>query len=125
LRETLEPQTLGSYRLRERSTVLLSPYWLHRHAAYWRNPERFDPARFDDGGERDGNAYLPFGSGPHACFGERFASLVARVVIARILARYRLTLLPGGPIEPQSLISLKPPDRVAVAIAFRRPQMDA
>ena len=33
------------------TTVLISPFVIHRDAAYWREPERFDPARFlDEGG---------------------------------------------------------------------------
>jgi cytochrome P450 len=86
------------------STVLISPYTLHRHPAFWEDPEDFRPDRFVNDAETPANrpAYIPFGAGPHLCIGQAMAQLVARLVLAMAWRRFRLTL-----IEDQDL-SLKP-----------------
>jgi cytochrome P450 len=37
---------IGGHRIPAGSVLLLSPYVLHRHSAFWEHPERFDPERF-------------------------------------------------------------------------------
>mgnify|MGYP006275909205 CR=1 FL=1 len=63
----------------------------------WREPERFDPARFDPThGDAPGHpgAWVPFGGGAHKCIGMHFAYHEVKVVLAALLARYRVEL-PG------------------------------
>ena len=40
-------------------------------------------------------AYLPFGTGPRMCIGNRFALTVAKITIIRILLRYKIVLSPN------------------------------
>ncbi|HUF61383.1 MAG TPA: cytochrome P450 [Verrucomicrobiales bacterium] len=48
------------------SAVVVSPYALHRHPAFWDDPETFQPGRFEN---RPPAAYIPFGAGPRSCIG--------------------------------------------------------
>ena len=45
-RRTIEADELGGFPIAPRTDVLLSPYMLHRHPAYWSDPEEFRPERF-------------------------------------------------------------------------------
>lgn len=87
--------TLLGYRLPAGSSVVISPWAIHRSPAVWANPDRFDPARFDEppGGFAGGHrfAWLPFGAGPHTCVGMQLALLEATTVLATIVQSFRLT----------------------------------
>lgn len=63
---------------------------LHYDAAFFPDPDAFDPNRFTEPGER--TSYMPFGSGPRRCIGEKFATLMIKIFIVAILESYRLTL---------------------------------
>jgi cytochrome P450 len=92
------------------SQVVISPWLVHRNPKLWENPERFDPGRFspENASRRHRFAYLPFGGGPRICIGAAFAIAEALLILATIAQRYRLRLVPGFPIEPQGLITLRP-----------------
>ncbi len=61
-----------------------------------RDPEAFaDPHAFDVA--RDPNPHVAFGGGTHVCLGQHIARLEARVVLERMLARWRrIEVVPGG-----------------------------
>lgn len=63
---------------------------LHHDAAFFPDPDAFDPNRFAESCER--TSYMPFGSGPRRCIGETFATLMIKIFIVAILQSYRLTL---------------------------------
>jgi cytochrome P450 len=90
--------------------ILISPWLLHRSAATWPDPLRFDPARFlgpESGRRRDG--YLPFGAGPRLCIGRDFALVEAALVLAALL-RDRTVRHPPFTARPavDALITLRP-----------------
>ena len=92
-------------------TILIAiPYLTHRHPEFWPDPERFDPTRFEPESEktRPRTAYYPFGGGPRLCIGMGFALLEAQIIMAAILKRYRLELLPDQKIELALWATLRP-----------------
>ena len=54
------------------TTVIMSPYVMHRHPDYFSRPEEFRPERWRDK-TRPKGVYFPFGAGPRVCIGEHFA----------------------------------------------------
>jgi cytochrome P450 len=99
------------------SFVFLSPWITHRDPALWPNPEGFDPERFlEPAPGRPRFAYFPFGGGARQCIGNTFALLEATIVLALVVQRYRVELVPGRPLEPEPLITLRPRDGVPVRI---------
>lgn len=78
--------------LKENDTVLLPIYALHRDPQYFPDPHRFDPERFSE--ENKANivpyTYMPFGSGPRNCIGQRFALIETKIFFFYILANFEL-----------------------------------
>ncbi|XP_058446010.1 cytochrome P450 4c21-like [Malaya genurostris] len=67
---------------------------LHRREDIWGksfltfNPENFTP---ESVGARHPLAFIPFSAGPRICIGNRYAMVSLRVVLVRLLQRYRLS----------------------------------
>jgi cytochrome P450 len=104
-RMPLGDDEIGGYHIPAGSTVWMSQYVTHRHPDFWEEPNGFDPERFRD---HPPPAYFPFGAGPRVCIGNNLALLEARLVIATVLQRLRLELLPEHPVEPEPLVTLRP-----------------
>ncbi|MDB4989861.1 MAG: cytochrome [Myxococcaceae bacterium] len=103
-RSATEATTLGDLPIRAGTTVVYSPYTLHREPRFWSAPEEFRPERFAPGGEASAvprYAYLPFGAGPRRCMGESLAQLEMIFAVARILQRFTLRL-PRDPLPALS-----------------------
>jgi cytochrome P450 len=73
---------------------------MHRHPEYWDRPDEFQPERWLSA---DGTllparpCFIPFGLGPRACIGKRFAMIEARVILSQLVRRFRLVpAIPGG-----------------------------
>jgi cytochrome P450 len=102
--------------IRAGDTVILPIYALHRHHALWRDPDRFDPARFADPKAIDRFAYLPFGDGPRICIGASFALQEAVIILATLLARFRFDAVPGKTPKPVMILTLRPEGGVWLSV---------
>jgi cytochrome P450 len=120
-RSPLADDEIGSYHISRHAVVLLSPYVLHRHPTFWERPAEFDPERFTPAPSpnRPRYAYFPFGGGPRRCIGESFALMEAQLIVAMVAQAYRLHLVPGHPVEPQPLLTLRPRHGVLVTLQPR------
>jgi cytochrome P450 len=109
-RQSIEQDEICGYPVPAGTGVFVSPYTIHRHPAFWDEPDRFRPERFapEQAAGRPRFAYMPFGGGPHLCIGNMFALTEAQLVLATIAQRYYLKLVPGYPVEPEPLITLRP-----------------
>lgn len=121
-RRVVETDDLGGWRIPAGSAVVVAPYVVHRQPGRWDQPEVFRPARFRTGEPplllRDG--YLPFGAGPHTCIGQHFALMEAKVILATLLSRFRVTLLEGALPAPLGGITLRPSVAVPIRVERRR-----
>lgn len=84
------------------SPIIIPVYSIHRDPSIYPDPEKFDPERFSPAAKQSRNpyTYMPFGHGPHNCIGMRFAQMEMKLVLARILKKYRLEVGPDTKIPP-------------------------
>lgn len=113
-RAALEPDRLGDHEVEPGTTVMLCPYAVQRNPIYWPNPEGFDPERFSEEAKkaRPRYAYFPFAGGARVCLGQHFATMEAQLLIAMVMQRCRLDLVPGQTVEAQPMITLRPRDKL-------------
>lgn len=100
----------GDHLLPANAYVAVVAWALHRHPEFWPEPDRFDPDRFepDRARARHSYCYLPFGAGPRTCIGAGMAMLEIQLVLAQILQRFKLQVVPDHPIETLAKVTLKP-----------------
>ena len=104
-----EDDVVGGYHVPKGSDVVVSPYTLHRHPAFWDQPLRFDPDRFDPSrpNDRPRYAHIPFGAGPRFCVGNNLGMMEATFVVAMVAREMRLAKVPGHPIVAEPMLSLR------------------
>jgi cytochrome P450 len=109
-RRAIGEDLIGGYYVAPGTVLAISIYTLHRHPAFWENPEAFDPQHFAPANvaRRHKFAYIPFGSGPRQCIGNGFGLLEASLIIACVAQRFELRLLPGVEVRPQAIFVLRP-----------------
>ena len=120
-RRALSPDEIGGYPVEAGSDVVISTYVTHRHSDFWPNPEGFNPERFTKARAegRHRFAYLPFGGGPRGCIGNNFAMMEAQLILETVAQRYALELVPGHPVEPQTMITLRPKNGILMRLRPR------
>lgn len=92
-REALSDDQLGSYRIKKGDSIIFSPYLVHRHPAFWDDPDAFRPERFSPENEssRHKFAYFPFGGGPRLCIGSSFALMEMQLILATLIRTFSFT----------------------------------
>ena len=106
------------YEIKKGEQVFVSPYFTHRMAEIWSEPNKFDPERFNKERAEDKNhkhAWIPFGGGAHKCLGVKFAELQVKLILFHLLKSYKISVEPDyempyspAPIgKPSDLLPLK------------------
>lgn len=106
----------NGFRIPAGRRVLYSIYLTHRHPDYWPNPAQFNPSRFDDRPGPGHTLFLPFGGGRRNCVGRAFAEVEVKVVLARLLQRFDVTLHNGDAIHPHMGATLEPRPGVIMSV---------
>jgi cytochrome P450 len=84
-------------------------------------PVRLLPERWEDGLEDriPKFAFFPFSGGPRQCIGASFAMMEATLVLAAIVQKFRLSLVPGQVIEPWVIPTMRPKHGMNMLIQAR------
>jgi cytochrome P450 len=114
---------LGGCALPAGAVLLLSPYTMHRHPAFWEAPEHYEPERFrrERALGRPRYAYFPFGGGPRLCLGRGLALAALQVMVALMARTYRLRLVPGPPVWPAPTLTLRPSRALWCTVELQSP----
>lgn len=121
-RKSVKPQEFGGYALPAGAYISIMPYSLHRHPEFWPDPERFDPERFtpQNSQGRHPYSYIPFAAGPRTCIGVGMSMLEIQLVLAQLLQRFKVRMVPGHVVKPWATITYRPRHGVKAFIEPRR-----
>ncbi|UPV99715.1 cytochrome P450 [Halorussus gelatinilyticus] len=139
VREPVEDDRVGDYRIPAGVTVSMSQHVVHRDPRWYDDPMAFRPERWGSEAARASNAsgeggdpradefeqslprlaYFPFAAGPRRCIGDRFALLEARLVLATILQEYHLELVSSPALDLRPSITARPKDPVEMKLHER------
>ena len=120
-RRAIDEYRLGDYVVPRRSILVMSPYIIQRDPRFYAEPDRFFPDRWtpEFRAALPKFAYFPFGGGPRQCIGESFAWMELIMLVATIAQQVRLRLVPGHPVLPQPLITLRAKHGMRMTVARR------
>jgi cytochrome P450 len=120
-RRAIAEYAFGPYVAPPRAILIMSPFIVQRQARFYRDPARFDPDRWtpEFKAALPPFAYFPFGGGPRRCIGESFAWMELVLIVATIAQRWALRLVPGHPVAPQPLITLRARHGMRMTLAAR------
>lgn len=110
-RQAAEPVEIGGYSIPRGALVFVSVYSIHHNPLWFPEPANFIPSRFAPEREHEigANAYLPFGLGPRACIGRRFAMMEGSLILAELSRQFELELLnPNFEPELETQLTLHP-----------------
>ena len=118
-RRAVRATTVGARHVPAGTTVLMSPWAMHRDPKVFEDPERFAPERWLDGlaSRLPRFAYFPFSSGPRRCVGSSYATMEATIALATVLPRFRLNS--RTEVEPAPSITLRPAGGMPVGLSAR------
>lgn len=94
LRQCSDDIKISCGKIPKGTVLMLNIAHLHRNEEYWGpQSDRFDPARFlpENSRNRPPYSYLPFSGGPRNCIGMKYADIAVKIVVARLLRRYKFT----------------------------------
>jgi cytochrome P450 len=126
-REVGEDVEIGGYLLPKGAQIMASQWVVHHDPRWFPNPEGFDPDRWTP--ERAKTlpkfAYFPFGGGPRVCIGNHFSMMEATLLLATILQRFRIELLPGERLSLKPSVTLRQAGPGLQVRLLARPQLKA
>lgn len=93
--------SLGGQVLPPDTNILLTCWPLHRSARHWKDPERFEPSRWQgttlEQNPLGSGYYFPFGRGRRSCAGSRIGLLNIQLILAALLVTCRPEVGAGQP----------------------------
>jgi cytochrome P450 len=120
-RRALRDTRVGTHPVPAGTTVVMSPWSMHRDPRFYEDPEQFVPERWQNGlaARLPKFAFFPFSSGPRRCVGSAYAMQEATIAVATILPRYELSSS-GEPVEPAPSITLRPEGGMPLTVTPRQ-----
>jgi len=120
-RRSVEPDEIQGRPVPAKAILMPSQWLIHRHPAYWDDPDRFRPERFLPGHapERPKFAYFPFGGGPRACIGNTFALIEGALVLAGLTQRFHFRPADDREMELDTTFVLRPKRSVNLVVRKR------
>lgn len=121
VRRATVDDVIGGFHIRRGTHVVISPWVTHRHPAFWRDAETFNPLRFAEGSAEPMHpcAYIPFGGGQRACVGQHLARLEAVIIAALVSQRFRLRHVAEHRVVPAPGITLRSRDGMRMHLERR------
>ncbi|MCC4264605.1 cytochrome P450 [Oceanimonas baumannii] len=123
-RECAHATEMRNKHMKAGSSVMISPWLIHRHQDYWHNPHQFDPYRFTSKQLKTplSKSYLPFGAGPRVCIGAAFAQQESSLILASILQHYHISMPQGFEPQPVGRLTIRSENGLQLNLTPRNQQ---
>jgi cytochrome P450 len=120
-RVALEDVELSGCHIAAGTSVFLSPWLLHHDPRWYAEPESFLPERWlkDKAELPPREAYIPFGGGPRVCIGNGLAMMESVLILAALVQRYHVEVLPNPPVRIDLAGTLRPKAGVTARLTAR------
>ncbi|XP_044763822.1 uncharacterized protein LOC123320538 [Coccinella septempunctata] len=75
----------------EGADIGINCFYLHRSELYWKDPLKFDPDRFssEEIAKRHPYTFIPFSAGLRGCIGYRYALMMMKVILSKIVRKFK------------------------------------
>lgn len=83
--------------------IQINMYAMSHDEEYWDEPYSFKPERMEDMSKIDPMIFQPFGAGPRNCIGMRFALMVLKLAVCKILINFEILPTENTPPAPCEL----------------------
>jgi hypothetical protein len=109
VRQAITADRLDNLPVEPGTVILISPWVLHHHRQFWREPDVFAPECFlEKPAAIRRLANLPFGAGPRVCVGASLAVAEATIVLSTLLRAFRIKPVDSTPVLPVGAITTQP-----------------
>ncbi|VAW80812.1 hypothetical protein MNBD_GAMMA12-2399 [hydrothermal vent metagenome] len=120
-RHTINKDEINGYTIPKNTTIIISPWVMHRHPEYWAYPNEFNidnflPENFE---KIPDYVFIPFGKGPRMCIGMNFAIQEAIIILAKIGQQFILDQASPANVTPDPSITLRPVKNMQVRFTAR------
>jgi cytochrome P450 len=102
---SLNPVEVLGYKFNKGVLFIVDVLSVHRSEKYWDSPLTFNPDRWDNGFTPRPGTYLPFGDGATNCIGQKIAMMEMKVILVRLLQRYRFEICPGQDLSEVTTVT--------------------
>lgn len=120
-RFTSQDENIGGYRIPKGTAIDVNFYAASRNPDHFEEPLRFMPERWEsaDLGKSSQYTWTPFSIGPRNCIGQTFAQIEAKVVLTRLLRKFKFSLVPGQTKMVTERLIVRPRDGVVSSLIPR------
>ena len=121
VREALSDCEIGGYPIPKGATLAMFQWAVHRDPRFFDRPEEFVPERWENDFAKTlpRCAYFPFGAGPRICIGNTFAQAEVPMLLAAIVQKFQLKLVPGHRVATAPSLTLRPLQGIRVTLKKR------
>lgn len=121
-RQAVEDDQIGDLHIKAGTNILIMPWTIHRHNAYWDEPRLFKPERFwpENRDKIRRFQYMPFGAGPRICIGQSFAMIEGVVALAVLMRDWRFDATASCKPWPVQKLTVQPEGGLPMRVTSRR-----
>ncbi|XP_053378943.1 cytochrome P450 4F2-like isoform X2 [Mercenaria mercenaria] len=124
-RHTTEELQVEGYTIPSGTNIIVHLYALHHNPAVWGSDfNEYRPERFlhENVEKMDPFAFVPFSGGPRNCIGQNFAMMEMKIMIARIIHRFKIETVPGHIYRKELSVVTRSENGILLKITQRRPK---
>jgi len=121
VREALNDCEIGGYPIPKGATLAMFQWVVQRDPRFFDRPNDFVPQRWENDFAKTlpRCAYFPFGAGSRLCIGNTFAQAEVPMLLASIVQKFQLKLVPGHRVVTAPSLTLRPLKGIRVTLKKR------